>query len=120
MFCLKCGNQIDDNAMKCPFCNCPTENAGAPIESSVTDDSIKSANGLGTVSVALGIVGCIMAWLLAALGYIFGGAALALALIARNKNQCSQNAKRGLIISIAALACSLISSITGMIILMSM
>lgn len=93
----------------------PTENAGVPIENSDIDDSLKSANGLGKASIALGIIGCVMAWLLAILGYIFGGTSLALALVARNKNQCSQVAKKGLVISIIAFVCSVLSSIIGVI-----
>ena len=117
MFCLKCGKEIDDTAMACPFCGCATENAGIPIDSHVVDDSLKSADGLGTVAIAVGAIGAVMAWLLAILGYIAAGAGIALALYAKSKNKESKKAKTGLIISIAAFACSIISSIIGIIIM---
>lgn len=28
MFCQNCGNEINDNAVVCPKCGCPTENNG--------------------------------------------------------------------------------------------
>lgn len=117
MFCLKCGKEIDDAALSCPFCGCATENAGIPIDSHVVDDSLKSADGLGTVAIALGIIGIVIAWLLAILGYIAAGAGVGVALYAKSKNKSSDKAKKGLILSIVAFACSITSSIIGIIIM---
>lgn len=117
MFCLKCGKEIDDASINCPFCGCATENSGIPLDNYSMDDSRKSADGLGTVAIALGIIGIVIAWLLAILGYIAGGAGVGVALYAKSKCKDSDKAKKGLIISIVALGCSVISSIIGVIIM---
>ena len=113
MYCLKCGKEIDDSSITCPFCGCATENAGIPIDSHTVDDSLKSADGLGTSAMVIGGIGIIVAWLLAILGYIVGGAGIAVALYARSKCKESNKAKKGLIISVVALGCAVINSIIG-------
>lgn len=118
MFCLKCGKEIDDDAMRCPFCNCPTENAGEAIDTNVIDPTVKSANSLGITSIILGGLGILWAWLLAILGWILGGAGLAVSLIGRNKNKFVKTCKIGIIVSAIALGCSFISSLIGMLIMM--
>ena len=89
----------------------PGERRGA--SGSATQAPAKS--GLSTVSIVLGGIGIVMAWLLAILGYLFGGAGLALAIVSKNKEPGDSKAKIGLFISIAALVCSLVSSIIGII-----
>ena len=118
MFCLKCGKEIDNNAMRCPFCDCPTENAGEAIDTTTTDPSIKSAKSFGIAAIILGALGIIWAWLLAIFGWILGGVGLALALVGRNKNKYVKNCKIGIILSAIALGCSFISSLIGMIMMM--
>ena len=118
MFCLKCGKEIDNNAMRCPYCDCPTENAAGGIETDMIDPSIKSANSLGITSIILGALGMLWAWLLAILGWILGGVGLALALVGRNKNKFAKKCKIGIILSAIALGFSFISSLIGILILM--
>ena len=115
MFCLKCGKEIDDNAMRCPYCDCPTENAGEAMDVSTVDPTIKSANSLGITSIILGAVGILWAWLIALFGWILGGVGLALALVGRNKNKFVKTCKIGLILSAIALGCSFINSLLGII-----
>lgn len=117
MFCLKCGKEIDDTAMACPFCGCATENSGMAMDVGTDNTSAKSAETLSNVGIALGGIGIVIAWFLAILGYLFGGGALAVAIMARGKNKENKKAKIALYVSIAALCCSLLSSIIGMIIM---
>ena len=118
MFCLKCGKEIDNNAMRCPYCGCPTENAGAPIEADIIDPAIKSANSLGITSIILGALGILWAWLIALFGWILGGVGLALSLVGRNKSKCAKKCKIGTILSAIALGCSFINSLIGILIMM--
>ena len=41
MFCLKCGQKIDDNATYCPYCNAATENADTSTETTQPTKSQK-------------------------------------------------------------------------------
>ena len=118
MFCLKCGKEIDNNAMKCPYCGCPTENAGEIIDTTTIDPSIKSANSFGITSIILGSLGILWAWLFAIFGWVFAGVGLSLALVGRNKNKFAKSCKIGLILSAVALGCSFISSLIGMLLMM--
>ena len=118
MFCLKCGKEIDDNAMRCPYCDCPTENAGEAIDTTTIDPSIKSAKSFGIAAIVLGAIGIIWAWLIAIFGWVLGGVGLALALVGRNKNPLEKTCKAGLILSAITLGSSLINSIIGIIIMM--
>lgn len=118
MFCLKCGQQIEDTAMACPYCGCPTENSSDKVDTGVIDPSVKSAEGLGLAAVVTGAIGILMAWLIALLGYIFGGVALALALVSKNHNPNCGKAKTGMILAIITLACSVVNSILGILIML--
>ena len=118
MFCLKCGKMIDDNAMRCPYCDCPTENSGEAVDTNTIDPTVKSAKSFGIAAIILGALGIFWAWLLAILGWILGGVGLALALVGRNKNKYVKNCKIGIILSAIALGCSFISSLIGMIMMM--
>ena len=118
MFCLKCGKEIDNNAMRCPYCDCPTENAGEAIDTTTIDPSIKSAKSFGITAIILGALGILWAWLLAIFGWILSGVGLALALVGRNKNKFEKTCKIGLILSAVALGCSFISSLIGILLVM--
>ena len=118
MFCLKCGKEIDDNAMRCPYCNCPTENAGMAVDMDTIDPSLKSADSMGIVGIVLGGIGALFAWLLAIIGWIFSGVGLALSLVGSNKNKCSKKSKIGTIVSAVGLAFSFLSSLIGVLLMM--
>ncbi len=118
MFCLKCGKEIDNNAMRCPYCDCPTENSGDTINITTVEPSTKSAKSFGITAIVLGALGILWAWLLAIFGWILGGVGLALALVGRNNNKLENTCKIGIILSAVALGCSFVSSLLGLIIMM--
>jgi uncharacterized membrane protein YvbJ len=118
MFCLKCGKEIDDNAMRCPYCNCPTENAGTTVDTSTIDPSLQSGENLGLVGIILGAIGAVFAWLIAIIGWICAGTGLALSVVGNNKNKSTKKCKIGIIVSAIGLVFSLASSIIGMLLMM--
>ncbi|MBO4338571.1 MAG: zinc ribbon domain-containing protein [Clostridia bacterium] len=68
MFCSKCGNEIDNNAIICPFCGCETENyapSGQISDDVMKNDSISKAKTFGIISIILG-------FFLPMIGLIFG------------------------------------------------
>ena len=74
---------------------------------------------MSIISIVLGAVGIPLAWLLAILGYALGGTGLALAIITMKKDVFATKPKVGLILSIITLACSVINSILGIIIMLA-
>ena len=131
-FCQKCGKELHDDAVVCIGCGCavPSSQAQSTSQSfSTTNTSYTSqtpttnhdfshdyavANTLGIISIILGAVGIPLAWVLAILGYLFGGAGLTLAIISINKDYFSTKGKVGLVLSIITLSCSLINSLLGL------
>ena len=111
MFCLKCGQEIDDNATKCPYCNAATENSTVDLG---VVEAKSTSSGLGVAGVTMGALGIVLALLIALLGYIFGGAGLALSLVARSKDGFSKQAATGIVLSIIAFAVAIVNSILGM------
>ncbi len=132
MYCLKCGKEIDDTAVKCPFCDCPTENAGEIV--SVGDITAPTSCGkkFGIPSIILGASGAAFAWIFAIVGvaaYVglvsilggflgasLGGAGLVLGLIGRRKERSSKVCLIGIILSSVALGLSLICWIIGIVV----
>lgn len=121
MYCLKCGKEIEDSAMACPYCGCATENSPAPVMNNVfsssNDEAVKSAENMANIGMIVGIVGAILAWVFALLGYVCGGVALGLAFVAKGKNAGCPKIKNAMIAGGVALGCSVISSIIGMAIM---
>lgn len=118
MYCLKCGKEIEDSAMNCPFCGSATENAGVPVMNVSSDnEAAKSAESMANIGFIVGIVGAILAWIFALLGYVCGGVALGLAFVAKGKDASCPKLKNAMIAGGVALACSVVSSIIGMALL---
>lgn len=116
MYCLKCGKEIDDMAIACPYCASATENAPASEMNVPTDkEASKSAENMANIGMIVGIIGAILAWVFALLGYVCGGIALGMGLVARGKDVTCSKIKNSLIAGGVALACSVASSIIGMI-----
>ena len=66
MYCSKCGEEINDQAIICPKCGCATSNFAAATEMPKTEDK----NGIA-------IAGFVCSFLIPILGWIFGGIGLA-------------------------------------------
>ena len=118
MFCLKCGREIDDDAMKCPFCNCPTENSGIAVDSNVIDPTLTEGSGKGVAGIILGAVSMLFAWLFALIGWICAGVGLGLSITGLIKNKSNTKCKVGIILSSLGLVCSFISSLIGVLLMM--
>ena len=116
MFCLKCGREIADDAVNCPYCGSATENATAPMNMGMVEDpSVKKAKTFGIIGVILGSLGVFWAWVIAIFGWMLGGAGLALALIGFSKNKDSKICMTGVILSGITLVFSLINSVAGFV-----
>ncbi len=84
MFCSKCGNEINDEALICPNCGCKTENFISPNNnlnySAVTSppqnqfnyacskSSLSNAKVLGIVGIIGGILIPLIGWICGAIG----------------------------------------------------
>ena len=117
MYCLNCGREIDDKALNCPYCGTLTENAQAAPAYSNVKPKVQSST-LAIVSIVIGSIGILMAWLIALLGYIFGGTALTFALVSHNKVPEDRKWLTGLILSCITLISAIINSILGMLLMM--
>ena len=119
-FCEKCGKELMDDAVVCMGCGCSVGKApAAPKPSAAVEKSGGAqSSALSIVSIVVGAIGILMAWLIALLGYIFGGAALACALVAGKKVPGDKKAKTGLLLAVITLVCSVINSILGMLMMM--
>ena len=131
MFCTKCGQQVDDRATICPYCGSPMENASEPNTPPVNTPPAYTppsytpppappaapSKGLGIASLILGACGIVFAWILALLGYMLGGAGLALAIIGKVK-KCGPTATIGLILSIVTLVFAFINSVLGVLMML--
>ena len=127
MFCLNCGKEIDNSAMKCPYCNSPTENAmnnsdnfgSLEIESSVPNTKNNSCLGAGIISIILGVMGFICSIIYAIrvfdnldelllwfsdMTLILACPGLMLGLFCRSKNSSSKTGLAGIIFSSITLA----------------
>ena len=63
MFCSKCGNTIDDSALVCPNCGCPTSNYEVHQEETqvqqlddIATEKSNSSKKLGIISIILSII----------------------------------------------------------------
>lgn len=129
MYCLKCGKEIDDDAVKCPYCDCPTENAEESFSVGEVDTSTVSVKKFGISSIILGASGVAFAWIFMLVGFmaevalvfvlggffgsIPGGVGLALGFIGKRKDKTSKVCLIGIILSAVALFLALICWIIG-------
>ena len=76
MYCTKCGAQINDEAIICPKCGCPTANYALEVSSVSTEEK----NGIA-------IAGFVCSFFIPLLGWIFGGVGLSRANKRNNKHK---------------------------------
>lgn len=101
MFCSKCGNRIDDLAVICPFCGCPSRNY-IPQNQGGQIDKVKvleEARKMALVSIIGGIFIPLLGWIFGALGIMKCNS---INTYLPNDNQISETKKKciiGLIVS---------------------
>lgn len=85
MFCSKCGNEINDEAVICPNCGCPTQNYNKPQEPVVqpnhtqyyqpayrpksVEQEISTARTLGIIAIIAGVFIPLAGWICGGIGY---------------------------------------------------
>ncbi len=103
-FCQKCGRELLDEAVICPGCGC-----------AVKDNSTEAAVGAAAepkktqVSLILGIIGIVFAWVFALVGHITS----IIGIIIGIKEHKETGKMTGLTLSIIGEVCSIFSSIIG-------
>ena len=120
-FCEKCGKELLDDAVVCMGCGCSVPKTATPApknSAAPAEKESKTSSPVASAGVVIGIIGIIAAWLIALLGYMFGGAGLICAIVAKKKNPMDKKAKTALGLSLIALGCSIINSIIGVMIMM--
>ncbi len=100
-FCSKCGKEITDDAVICVNCGCAVEKN----QNNTYNQSQKKAS----VSLILGIIGIVFAWLIAIVGHITS----IIGIIFGIKEYKSTSKMSGLVLSIIGEVCSIFSSIIG-------
>ena len=104
-FCTHCGKEISEEATICTECGCMVKNADVKDAVSSTTE----ASGSPKVSLILGIVGIVFAWLFAIVGHIVSIIGIAFGI----KEYKKTNKISGLVLCIIAEVCSIVSSIIG-------
>ena len=102
-FCEKCGKEIMDDAVICPGCGCM-------VNGNATTSQNKPQKKT-SVSLILGIIGIVFAWLFALVGHIVS----ILGIVFGIKEYKESEQFSGLILSIIGEVCSIFSSIIGAI-----
>jgi len=108
MYCTKCGKNIADEAVICLHCGCATSKA----QTIVNDPSMPTnSERKNSISLILGIIGIVGAWLFALIGHI--SSIIGIVIGIKEYKETSQIT--GLALSIVGEICSIISSIIGVI-----
>ncbi len=107
MFCPKCGKEINDEAVFCTECGCTIKNI-QPQSDVPTSNKIGSN---GVVSIVLGIIGIVFAWVLAIIGHITSITGIVLGV----KEYKRTGKVAGLVLSVIGEVCSVVSSAIGVL-----
>lgn len=106
-FCTKCGKEIMDEAVVCVHCGCMVSDVNS-------DQTVYDANATAKkaqVSMILGIVGIVSAWLFALGGHICSIVGIVIGIKVYKQTQKTA----GLVLSIIGEVCSFFSSIIGVV-----
>lgn len=104
-FCTHCGNEVSEDAVVCVNCGCSIEKI---TESAKKKEKVQ-------ISVILGAVGIVFAWLFALIGHITSIIGIVIGI----KEYQQNNTITGLTVSIIGEVCSIFSSIIGAAIMSS-
>lgn len=103
-FCAHCGTALHEQAVFCPGCGCAVNGVAAPATASSAPAEKKTS-----VSLILGIIGIVFAWLFALVGHIVSIIGIVLGI----KEYKETDKMTGLILSIVGEVCAILSSIIG-------
>lgn len=106
MFCKHCGREIANEAVICIYCGCSTDN-----NQQTPPPPVQHSGGSSAAPIVLGIVGIVMAWLLAIIGHITS----IIGIVLGAKEYKATGNVAGLVVSIIGEVCSVISSALGVI-----
>lgn len=106
MYCSVCGKEIMEGAVICIGCGCPVKKD--VIKSNVSSGS---TNKKTQISLILGIIGIVFAWLFALVGHVVS----IIGIVLGSKEYKESGNMTGLILSIVGEACSVVSSAIGVI-----
>lgn len=112
MFCSKCGKEMNEDAVVCIKCGCAIAPSARP--NNITTPQTNT-NSKTQVSLILGIVGIVFAWLFALVGHITSIIGIILGI----KEYKETEKMTGLVLSIIGEVCSIFSSIIGAVALSS-
>ena len=112
-YCTICGNELFDEAVVCPRCGClaPNNNAQNPQNPQNNGTSNKFQ-----ISIILGIIGIVFSCLYA----LFGHIASIVGIVLGVKEKKETGSSLGLILSIIGEACSILSSVLGILLILSL
>ena len=105
MYCSICGKEISDEAVICPGCGCMVKNT--PVKRAVP--TLSNSEKKTQISLILGIVGIVFAWLFALVGHITSIVGVVIGI----KEYKETDKMTGLVLSIVGEVCSIFSSIIG-------
>lgn len=105
MYCNSCGKEIMSEAVICPHCGCT-------VNGKILMNSDNKKENKSYVSIILGILGGIFAWIFALIGHVLSIIGIIFAIKEYKKNKTIV----GLIICIIGEMCSITSSIIGVLI----
>ena len=104
MYCTKCGKELPNDAAFCTNCGYAVQGANS--------DQLKNSNNTEnktSISLILGIIGIVFAWLFALVGHITSIIGIILGI----KEYKETDKITGLIISLVGEVCAILSSIIG-------
>ena len=107
MYCSVCGKELLDKAVVCPNCGCLVKDKA--------NSNPFQTQSKTQISLILGIIGIISAWLFALVGHIVS----IIGIVYGIKDYKQTEKMSGLILSIIGEVCSLISSVIGAVTLSS-
>ena len=105
MYCSKCGKELVDEAVVCTNCGCAVQGATLNQTAKASQNTEKKTS----VSMILGIVGIVFAWLFALIGHITSIIGIVIGI----KEYKDTDKMTGLTVSIIGEICSILSSIIG-------
>ncbi len=111
-FCSNCGNELNENSAFCANCGCAIPDAQASAPDAPNLENVPNAPVNKTqVSMILGIIGIVFAWLIAIIGHVL----CIIGIVIGVKEYKQTGKSTGLVLSIIGESCAVFNSILGII-----